>query len=147
MVYGDRRQENRRNNEIEKVIENINNLNMLKEMTPKDFADEGGYADLVAKVSKKSLKTTQLRKFFAALREIENQKNWKDMEMKFYLLKPQLAYSKGRRLIPQEFHELMKVCMRKVDVGTQEEKVENFKRMMDFLEAIVAYHKFYNPKA
>lgn len=147
MVYDNRRQGNRQNNDFEKVIREINNLSMLKDMTSKEFADEGGYADLIAQSSRRSLKTTQLRKFFAALRDIENQKNWADMEMKFYLLKPQLAYSQGRRLIPREFHDLMKLCMRKVDVGTDEDKVENFKRMMDFLEAIVAYHKFYNPKA
>ncbi len=40
----------------------------------------------------------------------------------------------------------MKVCMRKVDIGDDNEKKENFEKMVEFLEAVVAYHRYYNPR-
>jgi len=135
------------NPEIKRVIDEIDQIEMLKDMETKAFADEGGYADIVAKNSKYTLKTTQLRKFFGAVRDIEREKSWEKMETDFYLLKPKLASSVGRKLIPNEFNELMKTCMRKVDVGSDEDKVKNFKKMVEFMEAIVAYHKYYNPRA
>lgn len=143
------RRYNQRSDEIKGVIGKIDKLEMLKDLKAKEFADEGGCADLVAKNSrgKHGLKTTQLRKFFGAIRDIEMEKDWKHMETSFYLLKPKLANSVGRGLIPRDFYDFMKVCMNKVDVGTEEEKVKNFKRLVELVEAVVAYHKFYDPKA
>ncbi|MGC9517458.1 MAG: type III-A CRISPR-associated protein Csm2 [Methanomicrobiales archaeon] len=140
------RRSNQRSDDIKMVIGKIDKIEMLKDLKAKDFADEGGYADLVAKNSR-DLKTTQLRKFFGAIRDIEMEKDWDHMETSFYLLKPKLANSVGRKLIPQDFYQFMKVSMNKVDVGTEEEKVKNFKKLVEFVEAVVAYHKFYHPKA
>ncbi len=94
----------------------------------------------------RNMKTTQLRRFFGAVKEIEsnlNGKNWEDVEADFYLLKPKLAYAKGRKLIPAEFHEVVKTSMNKVDVGNNQDKIANYKMFVRFLESIVAYHKFY----
>ena len=140
------RRSNQRSNDINKVIRRIDKIEMLKDLKAKEFADEGGCADLVAKNSHK-LKTTQLRKFFGAIRDIEMKKDWEHMETSFYLLKPKLANSVGRNLIPRDFYQFMKVCMNKVDVGTEKEKVKNFKKLVELIEAVVAYHKFYHPKA
>lgn len=127
--------------EIDTVIKSINNVEKLKEITPKEYADENGFADKIAKNSK--LDTTQLRKFFGAIREMEKEENWENMETDFYLLKPKLAYAAGRGLIKKPFYQFMMACMAKVDVGSEEEKMENFKVMVNFLESVVAYHKFY----
>ena len=65
--------------EINKVIDNIKQLEMLKDMETKAFADEDGYADIVShRLAKErsirpKLKTSQLRKFFE-LSEILNEK-------------------------------------------------------------------------
>lgn len=140
----------RMDSEINKIVGNIKQLEMLKELKPKVFADEDGYADVISlRLSKernerKKLKTSQLRKFFGAIRDIEREKEWDRMETQFYLLKPKLANSRGRKLIPEEFYQIMKVCMSKVDKGTPKDKVENFNVMVDFLEAIVAYYKYHN---
>lgn len=135
------------NPQIKNIIDELDKVKMLKDMNTKDFADENGYADIIARNSKKTLKTTQLRKFFGAIRDIEREKDWNRMEAEFYLLKPKLANAIGRNLIPKDFYELMKVCMRKVDIGSDKDKVKNFSKMVEFLEAIVAYHKYYNPKS
>jgi CRISPR-associated protein Csm2 len=139
--------------EVSKIVKEIGNLKMLKELDPKMFADEDGYADRLAGTkSLRTLKTTQLRKFFGAIKDMEGklkpkEGKWSNIEADFYLLKPKLANAKGRGLIPEEFYEFMKICMSKVDLGSEEDKKENFKRMVEFLEAVVAYHKYYNPKA
>lgn len=126
---------------------------MLKDLEPKVFADEDGYADVIShrlareKSIKPKLETSQLRKFFGAIRDIEREKEWNKMETQFYLLKPKLANSRGRNIIPEEFYQLMKVSMSKVDKGTEKDKIKNFKRLVEFMESIVAYYKYYNPKA
>ena len=48
-----------RNDEIGEITSKIQSLNKLCDMSVKDFADEGGYADIVAKNSR-NLKTNQL---------------------------------------------------------------------------------------
>lgn len=148
MGYANRRgQRNDQNNEINEIISEINRLDKLCDMSVKDFADEGGYADIVAKNSK-NLNTNQLRKFFAAVKVIEQKDDlsWEKIEPQFYLLKPRLAVSVGRKNIPKPFYDLMMAIMRKVDVGDEEDKLKSFNTFINFFEAIVAYHKFYYPK-
>ena len=145
MGYRDRRGRNDRDdgrNEINEIISKIDSLEKLCDMSAKDFADEGGYADIVAKNSR-SLKTNQLRKFFGAVRLMEQKDTWEEVEPEFYLLKPRLAVSAGRGNVPKPFYNLIMATMRKVDVGTDEEKMKSFKTFVSFFESIVAYHKFY----
>ena len=134
-----------RNDEIGEITSKIQSLNKLSDMSVKDFADEGGYADIVAKNSR-NLKTNQLRKFFSAVRVMEQKENltWQEGEAEFYLLKPQLAVASGRKNIPKNFNNLIMAVMRKVDVGNDDEKLENFKIFIQFFEYIVAYHKFHH---
>ena len=137
------------NNEIGKILDEISKLKMLKDLSIKLIADENGYADKIAHTLR-NMKTAQLRRFFGAIKSIErtieeeNSENaWDEVEAEFYLLKPKIAYAKGRKLIPEEFYQVLKVSLNKINVGTNGEKIENFKRFVKFLESIVAYHKFY----
>lgn len=129
--------------EIKQIINEINQVNMLKDLSPKKICDENGYADIFARNSKKDIKTTQLRKFFGAVRLIEHKESWDKIETGFYLLKPQIAAAKGRGLIPKDFYNLMMALMRKVDVGSENDKMQNFQQFVIFFESIVAYHKYY----
>ena len=133
---------NNSNNEINEVINKIKKLDKLSDMTAKEYADEGGYADKVAENSK-SLKTNQLRKFFGAVRLMEQKEDWDEIEPDFFLLKPKLAVAVGRGNIPKPFYKLMMETMKKVDVGSEVEKYENFETFVKFFESIVAYHKFH----
>ena len=131
---------------IDSIISRIQSMNSMSEYSPKTFADIGGDADKIAK-SVEDLKTTQLRKFFDELKQLELQLNedgstWSDVERKFYMMKPMLAYAKGRKLIPDNFFKLMTVCMKKIDVQGTEQK-ENYNVFVKFVESIVAYHKYY----
>ena len=128
---------------VREIIQKINNTKMLSEIKAKDYADENGYADTIAKASR-DLKTTQLRKFFGAVRLIEQRESWDEIEVEFYLLKPKHAAAKGRGLVPDDFFDVMMALMRKVDVGDENEKMKNFDTFINFFESIVAYHKYYN---
>jgi CRISPR-associated protein Csm2 len=131
---------------IEDVKRDINTLEKLSDLEVKKYADTGGYADIIAQTNK-DLNTTQLRKFFGAIRKMEKKADsWKNIEADFYLLKPQLANARGRGVIPKGFYDIMMSIMDKVDRGDDKEKLENFRVFVKFIESIVAYHKFYDTK-
>ena len=44
--------------------------------------------------------------------------------------------------MPKPFYKLIMTCMEKVDIGSEEEKMENLKVFIEFFESIVAYHKY-----
>lgn len=127
---------------INEVISKIDKYEKLCDMSVKVFADEEGYADIVAKNSRK-LNTNQLRKFFGAVRLMEQKDTWEEIEPEFYLLKPRLAVSAGRGNIPKPFYNLIMATMRKVDIGTDDDKMKSFKTFVSFFESIVAYHKYH----
>lgn len=138
------------NGEIEKIVDEIGKLKMLKDLDIRLIADENEYADKIAH-RLRSMKTAQLRRFFGAIKLIERtieeedpEKAWDEVEAEFYLLKPKIAYAKGRKLIPDEFYQVLKVSLNKINVGNNKEKIENFRVFVKFLESIVAYHKFYD---
>ena len=135
----------RSDKDIDVILKGIEKLDMFKDLDIKLLANEGEYADTLA-YKLRNMKTTQLRRFFGAVKEIEtnlNGKSWEYVKAEFYLLKPKLAYAKGRKLIPAEFHEVVKTSMNKVDVGESPDKIANYKMFVKFLESIVAYHKFH----
>ena len=125
------------------VINKINSCSSLSEIPVKDFLDaETGYAHIVAKKSKR-VNTTQLRKFFAALKKMEQKDTWDEIETEFYLLKPRMAVAVGRKNLPKEFYNVIMAAMAKVDnIADNELKMKNFDMFVKFFEAIVAYHKY-----
>ncbi|MCK5109841.1 MAG: type III-A CRISPR-associated protein Csm2, partial [Methanosarcinales archaeon] len=135
--------------EIRDIIKKIDSLQNLSELDEKTIAEENGYAESVARDRdiKRRLKTTQLRKIFDRVKTIErnlNEHGWDDdVRSNFYMLRPELAYAKARKLIPEQFFRLMDACMKQVDKGDNEQKRSNYARFVRFLEAIVAYHKYH----
>ena len=125
------------------VINKINNCSSLSEIDVKDFLDvDTGYAHIVAKKSKK-INTTQIRKFFAALKKMEQKETWDEIETEFYLLKPRMAVAVGRKNLPKDFYNVIMAAMSKVDnVADDKLKMKNFDMFVKFFEAIVAYHKY-----
>ena len=131
--------------EIRDIIKKIDSLQNMSELDEKTIAEENGYAESVAK-GNKNLKTTQLRRIFDRVKTIErklNEDGWDDVRSEFYMLRPELAYAKARKLIPQDFFGLVDACMKQVDKGNNEQKKKNYARFVRFLEAIVAYHKYH----
>lgn len=95
--------------------------------------------------------TTQLRKVFSAVRIIQTR--WPDSEAQnrseedrkraqqayrqAMLMKPRLAYSKAKL---GTLEPILQDCLSLI-TGTDQQRRERFMNLVDFLEAIVAYHK------
>lgn len=133
--------------QVKKILDDIEKLDMLKSMTTESFANEGGYADKLALRLRGKLKTTQLRRFFDSIqgikRKLSKMTTWDKVEVDFYLLKPNIAYAKGRRLIPEDFYLVIRTSLNKVDKGNNDDKIKNFEVFFQFLQSIIAYQKFY----
>lgn len=139
-------------NDLQRVKEKIKNLPSFKYYEVEDFVKFGGDADKITNQLKTSdIKTSQLRKFFAAIKDIElhiKEKKWDEQaKMDFYLLMPVLAYANGRKVISDEFFALMKISMEKVGSGKTEDTIDDFNIFVKFLEAIVAFYKFHRPNS
>ncbi|NPA52089.1 MAG: type III-A CRISPR-associated protein Csm2 [Aquificae bacterium] len=135
------------NNPIEEFTQKIERASSLSEvLLPKEFAPfETGWAFKIVKQLKEQhkddkrkypeFKTTQLRKIFTEIKEICQRKD----KERLYLLYPKLAYSKGRKLIPDNFYKLIVACLDKLKTSNNE---EDFERFEEFITAIVAYNKY-----
>ncbi len=109
------------------------------------FLEPSGIAEAIA--STITFKPTQLRKIFHQIKsikqEVKGETDLGSREISLIKLLPLLAYSKGRGLISEDFFELSKDLIAKV---RESKKREDFNKFVDIFEAIVAYHKYYNPK-
>ncbi|MFX0173064.1 MAG: type III-A CRISPR-associated protein Csm2 [Candidatus Hodarchaeota archaeon] len=137
--------------QIDPIITKINGLDRLGNYLVKDFAEQGKDADIIAKVCQNSLKPSQMRRFFDQARRIQRDitygREWLVISPQISMLQPLLYYAKSRRVIPDEFLNIMRASLAKIDKGRNDaEKIENFQRFMEFFQAIVAYHKYYNPR-
>jgi CRISPR-associated protein Csm2 len=131
--------------------EEIKKVKNLCELSVDVVAGENGIAERAAKEFKNNLKTTQLRKFFDQAKSIESnlkEKGWEAVSADFAMLRPILAYAKGRKLIPDSFYLFMTLCMGKIVApdGDETKTKENYKRFIQILESVVAYQKYYEDK-
>lgn len=134
--------------QFDQILQKIRELPTgMRDLQDEDFAPEEGLADSAAyffvtkdtREKKERLKPTQLRKVFHALKAVERKQRGEFKRTDILGILPELAYAYGRELIPREFYDLMKECL-------SEQKLQNandFSKLMRFLEAILAYHKFH----
>ncbi len=132
---------------IEKITQEIKRAKKLSEvLKPKVFAPPGGWADKIVQGLKRGrsskLKTSQLRKIFAEVKDIceKRIKGITQDETELYLLYPKLAYAQGRDLMPKNFYHLLVACLDKLKENADK---EDFKMFEEFMTAIVAYNKQY----
>jgi CRISPR-associated protein Csm2 len=61
------------------------------------------------------------------------------------MIRPNLAYAKGRKLIPDDFFQLVSACLEKVNPkgSTEDEIKKNYDRFVELMQALVAYIKYY----
>ena len=109
------------------------------------------YAEVIAKDMRK-VKTHQLRRFFLAVKNIQNSVNSKNLEesdpfpldehAELQMLGPQLANAVGRlsgseKIAMRNLLDILQPVFRTV------KKNNDFVRFVNFFESIIAYHKFY----
>ncbi len=133
---------------MQDIIEFIKNKRSFKEVAVTDFAPANGWSDQIAKKLGEKMKTAQLRKFFTSIKSMEQKTKDKDKNAAFndpslYMLIPYLAYAKARKLIIPDFYNLVKEIIGDGKSG-KIKTVEDFHRFVEFMTAIVAYHKQYS---
>jgi len=129
---------------IQDVISAIKALPSMSAIRPEDYAEKDGWAEMVVTSTRGVLKATQLRKIFHYIKDLKRnfQEDGTFSRAKVALISPQLAYASGRGHIPREFYDLLTLCFGQ----TKCKSIEDFESGVNFLEAIMAYHKYYHPK-
>lgn len=128
------------------TIKQIGQLKNLAELDIEEITKENGIAESFVLGLRDQLKPTQLRKFFDTIvrnQEQIREKGWDAARAEFYMIRPSLAYAKGRKLIPNEFFDLVDTCMKKIPAGTEDQTIKNYDRFVDLMKAIVAYAKYH----
>lgn len=110
----------------------------LSDDNNRDYIEEiiSNISDYVS-IKGKKITTSQLRNIFAKVKKIETY-------TKLQLLRPQLAYIMVRQgeKDAKDFVVFLDKIIQKVD----KDNAEHIKGFQEFMEAIVAYHKFHHPK-
>ncbi|HOT98543.1 MAG TPA: type III-A CRISPR-associated protein Csm2 [bacterium] len=86
------------------------------------------------------LKTSQIRKFLDAVKKVQYQglsTGEYDFRTEAMMMKPKLAYAAGRSMEVKPFMEVITLCIDRVRTR------EDFEQFAKFIEAIVAYHKYF----
>jgi len=125
---------------IREVLQAIEELKSMSDLPVEKYASEDGLAyAVVTSFDKDDLKMTQLYKVFYEMRNLSKRvKQGRDFRRDQLLkLKPLVAYAAGRGVIPSEFYELVSKVLDRIHTRADME------RAVDFLEAIVAYHKYH----
>ncbi|RLF97726.1 type III-A CRISPR-associated protein Csm2 [Thermococci archaeon] len=133
-------------------VNKMENLNKIVTQIPDpDWKIICGEGDIVSNFAKRlKLNSTQLRKFFDEVKQIEievKEKGWENVEGKLYLLIPSIKYAKARKLCSREFVYFIENSIKKInETENEEEKIKRFKNFVKIFEAIIAYHKYYEKK-
>lgn len=148
--YGSNREKGRENQnphrtgQVDEIIDKINSFSKLElVLTSAEVNLPDGLADRVAKNLRKSrrLNTSQLYKYFAMVKEVESyyDTDFNKALEHLYSVVPLVAYSAGRNICPRSFYNLLKACINPNKIKDK----NDIKALISFLEAIVAYYKFY----
>ncbi|NLH40175.1 MAG: type III-A CRISPR-associated protein Csm2 [Elusimicrobia bacterium] len=94
----------------------------------------------------KSNKPTQIRKFYDELLRIrgliKNEEDFKKQLAYIYMIKPKVAYAKGRKLVSDVFYDFINLCINENKIKT----LQDFDVFLSLFEAVIAYYKMLNPK-
>lgn len=134
----------------ENIIDELEREGSFSELLRiEDFAEEKKVADQLAWEFRKSLKPTQLRRIFHAIKEVERsvkeakKDDEKDLpseeRSRILRLLPELAFARGRDLIPHKFYKLMRISLGAEKLKT----VKDLRVFVEFLTAVLAYHKYH----
>ncbi|PAC26456.1 type III-A CRISPR-associated protein Csm2 [Flectobacillus sp. BAB-3569] len=111
----------------------------LEDMLSNGIKDLSALEDLGKDL--KEIKTTQIRKFFGSMRQI--QADFGNRSGEIIMLEPRLAYAKGKAKKESQpgldkLYKSLSPLIKKID--NDKAKFDSFVRIV---EAIVAYHKYY----
>ena len=120
------------------VCSKVKGKKLSEVLLPKDVFLPGGYADEIAMQTRSKIDTTQLRKFFDMIKNVESIEGFENKRNSLFMVVPQVAYSVGRGICPKELYRVIAACVTEESLK-DEEDIQVF---IDFIESIVAYKKF-----
>ncbi|HEY8401193.1 MAG TPA: type III-A CRISPR-associated protein Csm2, partial [Cytophagaceae bacterium] len=126
------------------VVRGINRYPSLNKMPNSQLIE---YSEILgAFLVGNDLKTNQVRKFLDGIRQLENKVN-KEMRDEFsneelILLKVQLTYAAAREKKVEPFKRVINAAIDKVSANGRE-GYNDFRKLVKFVEAIIAFHKYY----
>ena len=110
---------------------------------------DGGLVDRVTQQRElRNLNTTQLRKFFDEVKNIEyklqESDDWAPIEAELWKLVPSIKYAAGRGTMPKVFANFVSKAVERIsEASNSKQMFLNFERVF---ESIVAYHKYHGGK-
>lgn len=132
-------------------IKDINNTPMLSLDLEEYIKPEGICEGIAIGIGfLDALKKTQLRKFFDQIKDLEHRlKSNEDLnkiKIEVLALIPKLAYSKGRKLIDDEFYNFMKALLLRLKNDMNEKDAKDvFEKFVNILESVLAYYTYHFP--
>ncbi len=135
-------------------MENLIKIESLKKIIQQgdaeelnNYAEELGKEFTTRKGREKELSTSQIRNILDEIQRIplptgeKREEKFKEVKNKLHLLRPKLAYAAGRhRGRVKDFREVVEAAIKLVT------EPEHFKNFRNFIEAIVAYHRYHGGK-
>jgi CRISPR-associated protein Csm2 len=109
------------------------------------------YCDSLAKIlsgkdsDKKAVSSSFLRNIFGEIRRIES-KGFESSKPDFYMLRPKVAYTVARTKARSDSGDPSLFMDVYNQMANLVKTARDFKNMVNMIEAIIAYHKVYNPK-
>jgi CRISPR-associated protein Csm2 len=98
-------------------------------------------------VDQDALTTSQIRNVFGELRRIQLN-GYKNEKTAFLLIKPKLAYAvkRHKKKGVDLFYQLFCFAYDAIDFKNDEKGEKQFENLMNFMEAVLAYHKYHGGK-
>ena len=132
---------------VERIINTINSLDSgLQSYNIRTLVEDA--SDFGPFLRNQRLETNQIRKFLDAINRVkadligdepgsgqESSKSFVEIEADIVLLKPKLAYAAARQRAAKPLSSVMSAAIDKVH------SLEDFERLVQFIESIIAYHK------
>lgn len=118
------------------IKDHIDSLKSLSNYSVRDLvqhAEKFGIA-----LRQQRLETNQIRKFLDAINQLKAQlvsSSFDEIEAEVVLLKPKLAYAATRQNAVEPLQRVMSAAIDKTH------NAEDFKRLVQLIESIIAYHK------
>jgi len=123
--------------EIVKTIEGLKDEDGLKTYPIRDLVKHA--EELGPYLRQQRLETNQIRKFLDAINRLKadlaEKEDFSKVETEVVLLKPKLAYAAARQKAAKPLSKVMSAAIDKVHSR------EDFERLVQLIESIIAYHK------
>jgi CRISPR-associated protein Csm2 len=114
----------------------INSLDSLREYSVRKMVEQAEPFGLALRQQR--LETNQIRKFLDAINQLKAalvNSSFEEIEAEIILLKPKLAYAATRQNAVKPLQRVMSAAIDKTNNS------DDFKRLVQLIESIIAYHK------